>query len=109
MYVRLNKPTRAYAVGVLLSKCLRGVRFVLKLARAHLRASQVEPTQRLREELPSRLSKSGYVHLRACSNMPTRGLICPLSLSSLATVKQLRSPVGYPTETWVNTMAVEPW
>ena len=88
VYVRLKTHTRAYEVGVLLSKCPRGVRFVLKLARAYLRATcQVEPTRCLCEELPSRLCKSGYQRLRACRNKPTRGLICPLSFCPLTAVE----------------------
>ena len=84
VYVSLKTLTRAYAVGVLPSKCLRSVRFVLKLVRAHLLATcQVGPTRCLREKLPSRLSKSGYARLRGCSNMPMRGLICPLSFCPL--------------------------
>ena len=97
-YVSLKTTTRAYAVEGWLSKCLRGVRFVLKLVCAHrLATSQVEPTWRLQEKLPSRLSTSGYARLRACSNMPTRRLICPLSFCPFTKVlnngynKQLRS------------------
>ena len=86
VYVSLKTPMRAHAVGV---KCLRSVRCVLKLIRAHLLlTSQVEPTRCLREKLPSRLSTSGYTRLRACSSVPTRGLICPLSFCPFATAKQ---------------------
>ena len=49
---------------------------------------QVEPPRSLREKLPRQLSKSGYASLHACSKMPTRGLICPLSFCPFTTKKQ---------------------
>ena len=73
----LKTPMRAYLVGVLLSKCLHSACFVRQLvARARLRANcQVESMRWLRKKLPSRLSNKW---LGGCSNMPKRGLVCPL-------------------------------